>query len=152
LVVMRKSDQQVLYTNQSRPSIAGIQMAHPQLSSFPMDGFETQDCKDLFRYLAERSRIDHLEVRLNLMAKQVIWVLVNARPFCYQGEDSVLIVFTQINDLKLAEQQREQSARRLVDAIEAMSDGFALFDSEDRLLLCNQRLRELAHMTPEALH
>ncbi len=39
----------------------------------------------------------------------------------------------------------------LDDAIEALSDGFALFDSEDRLLLCNQPYREIYRDSAPAL-
>ncbi len=37
----------------------------------------------------------------------------------------------------------ETARRRLVDAIENSSEGFAFFDPEDRLVLCNTRYREL---------
>jgi PAS domain-containing protein len=32
---------------------------------------------------------------------------------------------------------------RLTDAIESISEGFALFDADDRLMVCNSRFREL---------
>lgn len=35
------------------------------------------------------------------------------------------------------------SEHRLHDAIESLSDGFVMFDADDRLVLCNQRYREL---------
>ena len=35
--------------------------------------------------------------------------------------------------------------REIRGAIEALSEGFALFDSEDRLVLCNARFREAYH-------
>jgi PAS domain S-box-containing protein len=36
----------------------------------------------------------------------------------------------------------EQARTRLTEAIEAVSEGFALFDTQDRLVLCNSRFRE----------
>lgn len=36
----------------------------------------------------------------------------------------------------------EEARSRLTEAIEAVSEGFALFDAEDRLVLCNNRFRE----------
>ena len=42
-----------------------------------------------------------------------------------------------------AERGRRTAQRRLAEAIEAMRDGFAMFDEQDRLLLCNRRYREL---------
>jgi adenylate cyclase len=48
---------------------------------------------------------------------------------------------------KVEERTRElASARqRLVDAIESISEGFALFDRDDRLVLCNSRYRDLLY-------
>jgi signal transduction histidine kinase len=40
---------------------------------------------------------------------------------------------------------------RLMEAIEAVSEGFALFDAEDRLVLCNSRMREFFPDLAEAL-
>ena len=38
-----------------------------------------------------------------------------------------------------------QARQRLVDAIESISEGFALYDADDRLVLCNSRYRELLY-------
>ena len=38
-----------------------------------------------------------------------------------------------------------QARQRLLDAIESISEGFALYDADDRLVLCNARYRELLH-------
>jgi PAS domain S-box-containing protein len=48
-----------------------------------------------------------------------------------------------VTELKRAEAARRASEQRLVDAIESISEGFALFDDEDRLVMCNHRYREL---------
>lgn len=48
-----------------------------------------------------------------------------------------------ITELRRAEAARRLSEQRLVDAIESISEGFALFDGEDRLVTCNGRYREL---------
>ncbi|MBI3706475.1 MAG: PAS-domain containing protein [Proteobacteria bacterium] len=42
-----------------------------------------------------------------------------------------------------AEKRAVATHRRLLDAIECSSEGFALFDNEDRLVLCNARYREM---------
>ena len=38
-----------------------------------------------------------------------------------------------------------EARQRLVDAIESISEGFALYDSDDRLVLCNSRYREIMY-------
>ena len=45
-------------------------------------------------------------------------------------------------ELSRALKEAEQSRQTLLDALEAMSEGFALF-SEERLLICNERFRNL---------
>ncbi|MGH6918727.1 MAG: PAS-domain containing protein, partial [Geminicoccaceae bacterium] len=41
--------------------------------------------------------------------------------------------------------QIAQARQRLIDAIESISEGFAFYDAEDRLQLCNTRYRELLY-------
>lgn len=45
------------------------------------------------------------------------------------------------------EDDRTRAHRRLESAIDAMSDGFAMWDEDDRLITCNQKYRELYALT-----
>ncbi|WP_298825924.1 diguanylate cyclase [uncultured Piscinibacter sp.] len=47
--------------------------------------------------------------------------------------------------------QAQQAHERLEDAIEALPDGFALFDEDDRLVVCNQRYRDLYQLSAPAI-
>lgn len=47
--------------------------------------------------------------------------------------------------LKLSNARAAQAHGRLIDAIETISEGFALFDANDALVLCNRKYRELLH-------
>jgi diguanylate cyclase (GGDEF)-like protein len=75
------------------------------------------------------------------------WIRVHERRM---GDGSVVGV--RVDETELHEQQAaveaarqaaERAANRLHDAIEALPDGFALFDAEDRLALCNRRYRAI---------
>jgi signal transduction histidine kinase len=58
--------------------------------------------------------------------------------FCgYRGDGTDITAQVQ------AESRAAHAQMRLVEAIEALSEGFALFDAKDRLVLSNQRFREL---------
>lgn len=48
-------------------------------------------------------------------------------------------------ELSDAHDQAKRARERLIDAIESTSEGFAFYDAEDRLELCNTRYRELLH-------
>jgi PAS domain S-box-containing protein len=50
--------------------------------------------------------------------------------------------------LRANEARSRRQAIMLQDAVNAMSDGFILYDRNDRLVLCNQRFRELRNRDP----
>ncbi len=52
-------------------------------------------------------------------------------------------VGTDITSQLAAEGRAEDAQKRLVDAVEAISEGLALFDADDRLILSNRRLGEM---------
>jgi len=57
-------------------------------------------------------------------------------------DGSTLLVATNITELQAAEERAAADRLRLREAIEAIADGFVLFDAEDRLILCNSKYRE----------
>ncbi|MEE8332517.1 MAG: PAS domain S-box protein [Alphaproteobacteria bacterium] len=50
-----------------------------------------------------------------------------------------------------AEQAATQAHERLIDALEGAVDGFAVFDADDRLVLCNQNYRDLNPATASVI-
>ncbi len=60
------------------------------------------------------------------------------------GDDRIMGFFAISSDITRARQAEmaAERAHRLLDAIESLSDACALFDADDRLVLCNERYRE----------
>ncbi len=109
---------------------------------------------DFDSYLARRRRQraspeDTIEFRLS----NGVWLQSDERR-TYEG--GVVSVYTNITDMKEREQYlnelveelgatRDEEARvrsQLTQAIESISEGFVVFDDEDRLVLCNSNYRE----------
>jgi len=61
-----------------------------------------------------------------------------------------LAIFVTVVDSRLeaAAHSERLSRSRLLEAIESISEAFSLYDTDDRLVLCNSRYRELAHASP----
>lgn len=61
----------------------------------------------------------------------------------------------QDQEVSLARAAAERAEQRLRSAIAALDEGFVLFDADDRLVLCNQRFREIyrevAHLVVEGV-
>ena len=53
------------------------------------------------------------------------------------------VALVPVEDLAHAEEALRTSQSRLVDAIECIPDGFALYDAADRLVICNDRYRDV---------
>ena len=74
------------------------------------------------------------------------------------GDGSLLAFSIDVTELVEKERALEQaraealqSRERLEDAIEALPDGFALYDEQDRLVVSNQRYREIYGLTAPAI-
>ena len=63
------------------------------------------------------------------------------------GMAKALVVFrdtaVEVRESNLRE--INEARRRLIDAIESISEGFSLYDAEDRLVVCNSRYRKLLY-------
>lgn len=82
-----------------------------------------------------------------------LWVRINKEPV--YREDGVLRYFISIErDVSRQVEQGEalaHSEQTLRDAIEALSDGFVLYDQDDRLVICNERYKEFYETSRDLL-
>lgn len=61
------------------------------------------------------------------------------------GPVEVVGSWSDITARKKAEKARRRSEQLLADALETISEGFALYDSEDRLILCNSHYKDILY-------
>jgi PAS domain-containing protein len=59
-------------------------------------------------------------------------------------------IAADISDEVEADRRLQRSEARFLDAAESMSEGFALYDADDHLVMCNHRYREI--LAPIATH
>ncbi|MCH9019886.1 MAG: PAS-domain containing protein [Proteobacteria bacterium] len=56
---------------------------------------------------------------------------------------AVFFLERMIRERRQAEEGLNRAQTRLLDSIEAISEGFALYDADDRLVICNSKYREM---------
>lgn len=69
--------------------------------------------------------------------------LFSARVIDYRNEDVMVSTVTDLTEMVAAEQAIKEAGIRLRDAVEALSEGFILYDAEERVVMANQRFREM---------
>jgi len=124
-----------------------------------LDLFDTKLC---WHDLDHRTRIIELLRKRGgqLLNEEVIWkskqgellhLLISYVQVAYHGGHVAvsggkrLFWLYDITLLRRAEQACIRSEQRLAEAIESISEGFACFDAEDRLVACNSSYRELLY-------
>jgi PAS domain S-box-containing protein len=102
------------------------------------------------------SKVLNYEVQWKTKQGEPIHVLVSYPQVAYRGGHISFIGgkrvlwFYDITGLKKAEEARQRSEQRLVEAIESISEGFAYYDADDRMVLCNSCYREMLYSGVDA--
>jgi PAS domain S-box-containing protein len=139
-----------------------------ELLGYEEEELELFDTKRFWQDLDHRDRIVGLlrDRGGQLLNEEVIWktkqgqrlhLLISYVQVAYQGGHisfsggKRLCWVYDITLLRRAEQACIRSEQRLAEAIESISEGFACFDAEDRLVACNSCYRELYHRPEEDL-
>jgi PAS domain S-box-containing protein len=132
------------------------------LLGYEKDELYLFDTKLFWLDLSHRERIlDLLRTRGGqLLNEEVIWKTKHGEPLhllisyvqvAYLGGHVAvtggrrLFWLYDITPLRRAEQAKLHSERRLAEAIESISEGFACYDGEDRLVICNSCYRDLLY-------
>ncbi|WP_193170451.1 PAS domain S-box protein [Nisaea nitritireducens] len=69
--------------------------------------------------------------------------MLRAEPVHCDKPSIIRGIIKDISDNTLLVERARSAEEKLFDAIEALRDGFVIFDSDDRLVVCNQKYRDL---------
>lgn len=95
--------------------------------------------EETVRAIVDRARVPEVH-RFERRRPGGRWLEVRGGPM--QGGGFVTI-YTDITDRHNAEEEARQNEAILREAIEAINEAFVLYDSEDRLVFCNEKYRDL---------
>jgi PAS domain S-box-containing protein len=102
----------------------------------------------------------HAEILNRAKSGQSYWLAIDIQPVLdARGElDGFIAIQTDISEKKLQAEtlarfaaEAEQARATLLAAVSALPDGFALFDAQGRLVLCNDRYKALHPRSNDAL-
>ena len=104
---------------------------------------DSDDYEDVIRILKEDRRIDNREMLMKRSDGTTFWAAVSSRTVRYLSKDVCVTSLVDLTETKRREAELRRSRETLDDAIEALTEGFALYDAADRLVMCNARFRAL---------
>jgi PAS domain S-box-containing protein len=141
----------ILYESPAAATIMGREWP-PREAHFVGDHYANRE--DRKAYLARLRRAG--EVRdYELHAKKAdgtpFWISITSRLIHYQGREVAITSHVDLSERRRREAELRQARETLEDAIESLSEGFALYDADDRLVMCNQRFRDFSRESADVL-
>ncbi|MCK5275216.1 MAG: PAS-domain containing protein, partial [Alphaproteobacteria bacterium] len=82
-------------------------------------------------------------IRSERLDRGYIEMLLASVGILMSGGCLLLLLLHEIREARRAQAAEMSALSRLSDAIESFSDGFSLFDKDDRLVMCNQEFRAM---------
>lgn len=136
---------ETLYRNPASRKLYGDR---PRLTDYYVD---PDDRKTLVLALQERGAIDDFRVRQYDGNDKAFWGSISARLIDFQGRQVIVSNTTDITDMIVAQEQTRQANDRLIDAIESLAEGFALYDRNDCLVMANSQYRKMHAISADVL-
>ncbi|MEE8123442.1 MAG: PAS-domain containing protein, partial [Alphaproteobacteria bacterium] len=107
--------------------------------------------EEYLRRIGEEGAVDNLEIDFRRLDGSEFTGAVSGRRIDYHGEEAVVAVTIDLSEIKSREAELRQARETLEDAIEALNEGFVLFDADERFVMCNQRYLEFNRKSADKL-
>jgi two-component system cell cycle sensor histidine kinase PleC len=143
-----------IYWSDSMYALLGYQRQHEYLSFGAVNALVHPDDGDLYSLArglaAAQICVDHA-FRMRGADGAYVWLRARAEvmPDATDGGRHLVGIATDITEQRALEETNAASDMRLRDAVEAISEAFVLWDTGNRLVLCNSKFRHLHALSPE---
>ncbi|URD37418.1 ATP-binding protein [Methylobacterium tardum] len=143
-----------IYWSDSMYSLLGYRRQHEYLSFGDVNGLVHPDDGDLYSLArglaANQTFIDHA-FRMRGADGAYVWLRARAEVVAdaADGGRHLVGIATDISEQRALEETNAAADMRLRDAVEAISEAFVLWDTGNRLVLCNSKFRHLHALSPE---
>jgi PAS domain S-box-containing protein len=142
MYMTRVTDGRILY--ESPASRAAFGVPYDGASDWIQDRYVTPEYRSTFlSELRKTGALDEYEIGFRRGDGSTFIGAVSSRLIDYRGEEVIVSSTIDMTERKRRESELRHARETLEDAIEALTEGFALYDADDRLVVCNSRFRWL---------
>lgn len=153
-VLVTDAERTIVFVNKAMETLFRVdrtELIGSQTKRFFADPTQFEQMADLYRGPSEKQhKLTHtIDLVLGDGSKTTVEV-VSAPLFNAERDVSgILFIARDISERKALESKLSDIALTLEDALDAILEGFAIFDADDRLVLCNDNYRDIyAHSAP----
>ena len=132
----------ILYASPSAAALFGMPWPAPEDLNVHDFYVDPQDRADLMARLQRDGWMENYEVQLKRSDGTSFWVSSNSNLVAFDGREAVISCMADMTERRQREAELKQARETLEDAIASLSEGFALYDGDDRLVMCNERYRQ----------
>lgn len=136
-LMSRAATGEVLYRSVASKDLFGEQVSAKSHWTNPVDR------TTYLASLEQDGRVDDMFVEGRNAKGEMFPSQVSARLIRYQDEDVIVSSTTDLTDAFRLRGERDKANARLRDAVEALEEGFVLYDEEHRFVLSNNRYAEM---------
>jgi PAS domain S-box-containing protein len=144
VAVVETATRKRVFVNRASVQMFGAQSAE-QLLLAPLNESWARptDLKKFQQFLDAGESVVNFEAERRRLDGTSWWALMNSRPIVFEGKPARVVWHTDITESKQAQAASRLSEERLLSAIEALEDGFVLYDTDDRFVVANQKYRDI---------
>lgn len=107
--------------------------------------------KDYLRRLLKEGFVENYEIEFRKSDGSRFPGMTTGRLIDYQGETVIVSSVIDLTEQKAQEAELREVRGTLEDAIESLSEGFVIWDADDRLIMCNSHYREINSICSDML-
>ncbi|MCR9139030.1 MAG: PAS domain S-box protein [Alphaproteobacteria bacterium] len=147
----RVEDGLVLYANPAVNRLYGVEADVVEDRHILENMFGADDSIEMLKTLESKGSIENYPVKTKTTSGRELWVNGCARLAQFRGETVAISAIQDLTDRRELEEDTLKARDMLRDAIESLSEGFALYDEDSRLVMCNSSYREMNHAVADIL-
>jgi PAS domain S-box-containing protein len=147
MVISRVSDGKILYANTPLAEMVMRPLEELIGQQTPDFYVDLVDRQNVVGQIQRQGDVNNYELRLKRSNGELIWTLLTARLFSFQGETAIITTLIDITDRKQVEEELRANQERLAEVLAVAQLGNWEFDVATQIFTFNDQFYSLFHTT-----
>lgn len=132
----------VLYESPAAAELAGRERVPGEDLTILDNYADVADRTGFVAALKEKGEVRNYPIHFKRADGSLLWVSATSRLITFRGQQVHITGLIDLTEQREREAELRRARENLEDAIESLSEGFVLYDADDRLVLCNSQYKQ----------